>query len=250
MGFCNCGYSSCRCGFITQKPYFTDVCQQQPECGEKIYVCNYSTILKVQGEWAVPLQDEIVTLNVPGLTDIIIGSAIWNPDYGSYLVVAIPADEQIKITKTEDNTTAVGTPIPSCTKFMTTLPPTALSSDWASFVCDWRAASGAGAITDITENNLYSVDGDRVDTALNSIIEITGATIGALQIDLPFQGSAFGGAGQRIACTLLHDSLGMIPGTIFLPASSNAALVFRTDGVSFAIGIWTIQQNFFYKKGT
>lgn len=245
---CNsCGCSSCRCGFITQKPYYTDACQESG-CLEKIYICNYSTVIRVQGEWAVPVAGEIVTLNVPALTDIMIGSIIANPDYGSYEVVAIPADEQIKVRKTDQNAVAAGTTIPSCTKFMPSLILEE-SATWNSFDANWEAYSGAGAIASILEQNEYVVDGDRVDITLNNEVEISGAVLAGVTFDLPFQAATFTNMGQKIACTLFLSGTGSFPGTIELLASAAKGLVYRTDGTSLAVGNWVIQQNFFYKKG-
>jgi hypothetical protein len=71
----------------------------------------------------VPLADQIVTLKAVALADMLIGSVIWNPEYGSYTVVTYDQEApSIKVVKTEDNDIEVGTVIPSCTKFIVTQP--------------------------------------------------------------------------------------------------------------------------------
>lgn len=264
MSCSRCGLRSCKCGFVTQKPYFTDACQEQQGCPDRIYVCNFSTILRIQGAWAVPAEEEIVTLNVPGLTDILVGSIIWNPDYGSYTVVAIPGDEQIKVTRTEQNTVEAGTTILSCTKFMTSLPFEEVS-DWVSFDGNWEvlSGSGTGSISLVSENNKYTIDGDTVNVSLNAEIEITTVTIlgGVIPaFELPFQAAAFTELGQKALCRTVK----VVPvygtsleiGVISMLPDSNTGTVTPSDLDKYTSGrldqdtfTLTIQQNFFYKKG-
>lgn len=122
----NCGLTRCGCRPTGQQPYYqTDPClDARDTCPKKIYVANYQPVIRIQGEWAVPEANAIVTLTVPALVDIMIGAVIWNPDYGSYTIVAYDGNDLIKVTKTTYNEAVTGTTIPSCTKFALTAPVT------------------------------------------------------------------------------------------------------------------------------
>lgn len=118
----SCSRNPCACN-IVPLPYYEDACFQENQC-EGVQVFNqYSAVLRISTEWAVPQADSILTLKVAALADILIGAAIWNPEYGEYIVVAYIQEEQlIKVVKYVGNDVPVGTVIPSCTKFIVSIP--------------------------------------------------------------------------------------------------------------------------------
>lgn len=119
-GCCNSCYKNpCACN-VVPLPYYEDPCFQQNQCQGVQYIVQYTPVIKISNNWAVPEADTVVTLRVPGVTEMLIGSYLWNPDYGFYVIVSFDKDAQsVKLVKTLHNDTEVGTTIPSCTKFIT-----------------------------------------------------------------------------------------------------------------------------------
>jgi len=102
-------------------PYYEDPCFQSNQTqGCQVYN-QYSAAIRVITEWAVPTPGQLVTLRVAALADILVGSFIWNPDYGYFSVeVYDPEGQQIKVQAVAGYTATVGTSIPGCTKFILT----------------------------------------------------------------------------------------------------------------------------------
>lgn len=119
MRSCNsCNRNPCACNEVPL-PYYEDPCFQENQTqGCKIFN-QYSPVLRISTGWAVPEENEVVTLKVAALADMLIGSVIWNPEFGDYVVISYDqAGQMIKVVKNLGNDTPVGTVIPSCTKFI------------------------------------------------------------------------------------------------------------------------------------
>jgi len=251
----NCGMRygcSCNCRPSGQMPYYqTDPSLQKNNgCKEKIYIANFQPVLRVQGQWAVPLADEIVSIQIAALADIMIGSILWNPDYGAYLIVAYDDNDLIKVVKTGSNSVANGTPIPPCTKFVVTTPPDIAATLYREFEASWTEGTGAGTLATDFEANQYEVVGDTVHASLNNELVISGGTLDYVEFELPFQPAPNTGYGQKVSCVIELAGTGAFPGYILLDSSVAVGKVYRTDGTALAVGNWIIQQNFFYRKGT
>lgn len=122
---CNCGNEDCNtCAKValTQEPFFTHRCHEVCEDhSTHLVVHQYVGCVKISNAWAVPTGSSQATLKVPALVDILVGSYLWNPDYGSFIVVSF--DKQglsVKVQKDVNNSIASGTGIPACTKFLIT----------------------------------------------------------------------------------------------------------------------------------
>lgn len=185
MGCRSCNSNSCGCG--VQIPYYEDPCfQENQNQGCKIYN-QYSPVLRISTGWAVPEASNIVTLKVAALADMLVGATLWNPLYGEYEVVYYdPEGQIIKVVKAEDNTTEVGTVIPSCTKFIVTAPQTVSLDTEDTASVDMTYAAGVlssnvilseedGNILEILEDGLYATGGGG-----GGITEVTTAELNAL----------------------------------------------------------------------
>ncbi len=115
---CGCKGNSCSCN-VVPIPYYEDPCFQENQCQGTQVVVQYTPVIKISNNWAVPEVDTIIQLNVPGVTDMLIGSYLWNPTYGNYEVVSFDVNNQtVKVTKAVDNEVEAGVIVPSCTRFI------------------------------------------------------------------------------------------------------------------------------------
>lgn len=100
-------------------PYYEDPCYQENQNQGIAVVVQYTPILKVSNSWAVPEFDQILTLKIPGLVDMMIGAVLSSTDYGDYEVVSFDSQGQsIKVKKMYYNDVLAGTTVPSCEKFI------------------------------------------------------------------------------------------------------------------------------------
>lgn len=117
---CNggCNRNPCACN-VVPLPYYEDDCYQQNQSQGCKVINTFSPVLRISTAWAVPNYDVIISLKVPALSDIMIGSVISNPDFGDYQIVSYEQEWGIiKVTKMIYNTVEAGIVIPSCTKFI------------------------------------------------------------------------------------------------------------------------------------
>lgn len=121
---------SCQVARLLMAPHYSQPCGSCPEDHDKVVVAHrYSAAVKVANAWVIPAENQLSTLYVPALVDIVPGCALWHPTYGFFRVVSY--DPEAQIVKVEraysgDNASAAGTPIPSCTSLVVTVDPDAL----------------------------------------------------------------------------------------------------------------------------
>lgn len=104
-------------------PFYTNPCSEVTEDHARhIIVHQYVACFKITNEWAIPLPDQLIWVEVPAMVDMLTGSCIWNPDYGYFVVVAFDkVAQKVRLQRKDGDTTApAGTIIPSCTKFIST----------------------------------------------------------------------------------------------------------------------------------
>ena len=75
--------------------------------------------------WNVPGCASGAVVSVPGLTDVVIGSYIWNPLYGYFEITDFdPVAQHLTVQNNcQDGNQPVGTQVPGCTKFIVIDPP-------------------------------------------------------------------------------------------------------------------------------
>jgi hypothetical protein len=76
--------------------------------------------VRIPNQWAVPANNSGIKLQLPAVVDLVVGSCLWNPDFGYFLITSF--DKQGQIVTIERKSTATtaqpGTLVPSCTKFI------------------------------------------------------------------------------------------------------------------------------------
>lgn len=246
---CGCAETCCCSSGLT--PYYTNTCQSNQEHCDTPILCNYSPVVRVENEWAVPLANQLITLKIPALTDILIGATIWNPDYGTYLIVSYDEEGQaVKVMKTDFNKVAEGTVIPSCTKFIITIPFQDLASpQFAPFDANF-VGIGSGTLTPVISVNEYAVLGEMVYISFANQVTIAGGGLNVIEFDLPVTPDSKLSLGQYNLIMLTKIGAAQdFPGTIrTVPGASKARITRQTAGV-FADDDWNLNQNFFYKRG-
>lgn len=149
MSCTTCG-SSGRCGcsrqivgvVMTQQPCSSGDCCQPvvqanpqpyyncaPVCQEghtqRITIQQFYADVKLLDTWNIPACGTTATINTDGLKAIVVGSYLWNPDYGYFEVTAFNSGTgQITVLNhCNDGNAAAGTNVPQCTEFTVTVPP-------------------------------------------------------------------------------------------------------------------------------
>lgn len=118
---CGCKKTTCGC---TSSCTTSSAC----ECAE---IC---TALEVANAWNIPACDAEAVLSVPGLETVLIGSYIYNPTYGSFLITGFDsANHQLTVLNPcFDHNEVAGTVVPALTTFIFTAPPSATNITYAA----------------------------------------------------------------------------------------------------------------------
>lgn len=109
-----------------EDPYYAKAFPEiSQEHGCQLLMHHYVAAIKLNSSWAVPAGDNIALVAANGVVDVLLGSALWNPDYGYFKITGFVLDSyQIWIQRIDHASTApVGTVIPVNTKFILTVPP-------------------------------------------------------------------------------------------------------------------------------
>jgi len=112
------------CSDLMQNPFYTHPCSEVTEDHARHMILHqYTTCLKVVNVWAVPNNDVAVWLTVPAIVDFLVGSCLWNPEYGYFRVTAFDKQAQkVQVQRVDIVATAApGTQVPACTKFIVTV---------------------------------------------------------------------------------------------------------------------------------
>lgn len=126
----NAGGCSCQVARALVVPHYSQPCG---DCAEDhntvVCVHRYSAAVKVMNSWVIPAANQLSTLQVPALADIVPGCALWHPFYGFFRVVSF--DSEAQVVKVErvysgNDAAAAGTAVPSCTSLVVTVDPDAL----------------------------------------------------------------------------------------------------------------------------
>lgn len=237
--------NSCGCGGTL--PYYEEACFQENQ-NEGVQVFNqYSAVIRISTEWAVPLGESIVTLDVAALADILIGSAIWNPTYGAYNITDyLPDLGQIKVQKADNNIVTVGTVIPACSKFIV-IQSGDTQQEFVDFESELTATTGSlGALDNIVvAYSKYLKIGQLVNISISADFDVITNTIVGVTMELPFTSGAEGD--QIVPCRLKIGSTISV-GLITILNGVAAAVVTKLDGATIAISSDdNFTCNFFYR---
>ena len=125
---CNCGCSPCQCNTSQTSvptPFFNASCNVQ-ECHTKTVVQQtFITTVSTGKAFNMPACGASITILIPGLQKIQVGSYLWNATYGYLYVVSfnfLTSQVTVRNDCTSGNA-AAGTLIPACTLFNVVDPP-------------------------------------------------------------------------------------------------------------------------------
>ncbi len=153
--------SACSANSVPSSPQPFYACA--PACKEdnkqKIFITHYSAALKVENSWNVPACGETATLTIPGLTNIVIGSYLWNEEYGYFEITAFDSGLQqvTVINRCNEGNAAPGTGVDACTLFVNTTPPADTSDTGQACVAVSFTAPAVSACIDITLTNTTNI---------------------------------------------------------------------------------------------
>jgi hypothetical protein len=186
------------------QPYYACAPACKEDNKQKIYITQYSTTVKVVSSWNVPACGEEATVSIPGLTSVVIGSYLWNEQFGYFEVTAFDSGlQQVTILNNcNDGNATPGTNVPACTLFVNTSPP----------------ANTADSNTPCVEIDFTApAVGDCIDITLSTT---TGITAGdTVQIGTGFYRVSTIKPNNII--TICNDGEGITPGTPVIAKDAN-----------------------------
>ena len=198
--------SSCCQNVVTAAP--TPYYNCAPACPEshcqKITIQSFTADVKIVDSWNIPACGQQAVLNAESLRAIVVGSYLWNPDYGYFEITAFNSGTGQVTVQNNCNTgnATAGTNVPSCTEFTVTVPP-----------CDCGDSGQVCVAVDFTAPDV----GDCIDITLTAVTGI--------QVDDTIQiGSGF----YRVSAikpndiiTICNDGSGITPGTAVIAKSAS-----------------------------
>ncbi len=265
-------------------PYYEDPCLQQNQCQDTVVLSQYSTIIRISTGWAVPNVSELVTLKVSALADILIGSYIWNPNYGSYVVESYdPEEQKIKVRLAPRNDVEGGTVIPSCTKFVVTTSVNPeyfdllieavgalqlqvaqltdsvaeafdqiaeiydfIQMTFAEFTPSIHINTGTLAVNSATTE--YAFSGETCFIRFNIDISISVTNALYVEFDLPFQAAS--GDLQYITGDAIQGGSGGVGTPVYyrITNGTTKCRIYKADTSTFAQTSWGFALNFLYRR--
>jgi hypothetical protein len=161
---CNTGCSSsnsCSGNTVpaTPQPFYACAPACKEDNKQKIFITHYSTTVKVVSSWNVPACGGSATVSVPGLTSVVIGSYLWNEQFGYFEITAYDSGlQQVTIVNNcNEGNAAAGTNVPACTLFVNTSPPAEEADSNTPCVAVSFTAPAVSACLDITLTNTTGI---------------------------------------------------------------------------------------------
>lgn len=189
---------------LFNEPFYLNSCIQQDHSSH-VFLHQYIACLRISTEWIVPNDESEVWVEVPALVDVLIGSALWNPDYGYFLITAFDKKAQkLKLERYDTDFTAdAGTTIPSCTKFIVVVPPNVGVGDPVEFT-PALLNSPANTVLDSVFGQYWLKD-DFVYAYYSFILSFTGnSPTPGIRFSLPVNGKLSAGNVTWIGDYQLH----------------------------------------------
>ncbi len=105
----------------SENPYYTHPCDSLTEDHARhVVVHQYVACVRIPSEWSVPSNNSAVRVSLPAVVDVLIGSRLWNPQFGYFLITSFDKQGQTVTLQRQANSSVAGTVVPSCTKFIFT----------------------------------------------------------------------------------------------------------------------------------
>ena len=148
-----CASNSCCQNTVqaTPTPFYNcgSPCQESHQ--QKITIQEFFVDVNIQDSWNIPACGSSATVVANSLKSIVVGSYLWNPDYGYFEVSAFNAGtgQVTLINHCDDGNSSAGTNVPSCTNFTVTVPPVNTESSNVCVAIDFTAPD-VGDCIDIT----------------------------------------------------------------------------------------------------
>ncbi len=158
---CNPTPSGCCQNVVVPAP--TPFYNCAPACPEnhtqKIVIQSFRADVKIVDSWNVPACDLSAVVNTESLNAIVVGSYLWNPTYGYFLITAFNSGTgQITLLNPcVTGNASPGTQIPACTEFTVTVPPCDCTNDSQVCVAIDFTAPDVGDCIDITLTNTTGI---------------------------------------------------------------------------------------------
>jgi len=104
---------------LMQHGFYTNPCGElTQDHARHVIVHQYVGCIKIANSWVIPVGEESASLDVPALVDVLVGSCLWNPEFGTFRIIHYDAGlQKIKVQTTEDSGEP-GTLVVSCTSFI------------------------------------------------------------------------------------------------------------------------------------
>lgn len=167
---------------------------------QQIVIQKFNATLITRDAWNIPDCESLVQTVIPGLTNIEIGSYLWNTVYGYFRVDGFNADtsEVTLQNLCNEGNAAVGTEVPACTDFIVTDPPSTSNTNNTSaypYVAQNFTAPEVGDCVNVTV------------TTTNGLISggVVGVSTGQYRVSAVLSANSV---------TLCNDGDGILPGTI------------------------------------
>lgn len=229
---CNqCRCTPCRC---------VESSCQRSQCES---VC---TALVSDNAWNVPACDAEAVISFPGLSTILIGTYLYNPTYGRFLVTgfnSINGEVTIENTCLAENA-APGTIVPAGTEFVfSTLPETTEWTDWTPVITTNGTATVSGESIGTAR---YFTIGTTVWFNLAANFTLSAGTVTEIRVSLPLTGVSPGASAAFPA--IAADSGGsQIAAWRVASYDDNILIVFFFNSASWAAGSANIRVQGFYE---
>lgn len=171
-------YGSRRCGCSGARPCG---CSRKP----KSTCARVCTTLVVDTSWNIPAVGAQAELSIPGVNNILIGSSVYNPAYGSFKIVSFSATTQkLVVTNLGYGNKAPGTIVPTDTYFNVVSPlfTTKGAIDWVPNVRGFTPLTFTLLTAPVKK---YWAQEERVEIALSVTGTLGGAAGPVILLSLP-----------------------------------------------------------------
>lgn len=213
---CGCGSKGGQCCGNTQyanpTPYYSNVPVYGQDHTRTIIEQELAAGLSVQNSWNIPACNGSSVLQIPGLTNAVNGSYLWNPSYGYFKVISFNNSNSTVVIQNDCHITnqAVGTQIPACTTFIVVDTPAT------------TAVAGTGGVGSAAPYLAV----DFTAPAIGSCVTITVTTSAGFAVGKNIQINASTYRVSSIVSgtlmSICNDGIGAVPGSsVFAKDSSN-----------------------------
>lgn len=126
------------------------------DCQQVTIFQQFKTTVTIANSWNIPACGGSAILQIYGLVDVLVGSYIWNPDYGYFKVQSLNVTNgQLTIENVcVSGNAPAGTTVPANTQFIVATNPGDAADSWSPVL----TASGSMSVSTFTIDQAYFVD--------------------------------------------------------------------------------------------